>query len=588
MDELNSQQKKAVETEGHCLVTACPGAGKTKVLSYRAARLLKQNPKGNLIAVTFTRDAALSLKDRILAQAGNSTKIRVGAGTFHSLSLNLLKKAGVKVQLASPAEQSLLIRRAAEHTRDPIKYDEAVEAIEHIKSSMDAAPPAHTSPGAEAYHLYQEYLQQAGLHDFSDLLILAVLSMRDGSVKPYKVDWLLGDESQDMDEVQMAWVMEHAKAGVETMLVADDDQSIYGWRHAQGYRGLIKYREQLDAHLVTLPINYRCDQIIIQTAAKMIEFNTERVPKDVVGASKSPGRLETHVYGDRIAEAEAVVAAIAKGSPDGAAVLARTNQLLYATELKLVAHGIPYYRTGGRSLWDQEAPGTIMGLLDAVSNKKHTGLVTALHFAGIPVTVIESVIPPDKRNSYHQILSALQNPPARAAKTGSLERERVVSLGRLCVEWGTLVKQGRTQLAIAGVSLWVRGFLTPQHPSYEICEWLTDTLMRLPGTLKMRLSTLQKPKKKEQNGVALATLHGAKGLEWDRVWMVATEYGVLPHPDSPKDEERRLCYVGVTRARHELYISWQKKQGPSQFLEEAGLLEPVSTEEKKEELLKAS
>ena len=571
MNSLNPHQQKAVLATGHCLVTACPGSGKTRVLAVRAARLLELHPNGKLLAVTFTRDAATSLKERIIGQAGETARQRVAVGTLHSLALTQLKRAGQFKRLASSAEQSLFMRRASEHTREPISHEDAVGAIEHIKSCMDTPPPPHTSPGAEAYHLYQGYMDQAGMLDFADLLLLAVLSMRDGSATPYRADWLLVDEAQDMDEVQMAWVEAHSKSGVETMLVADDDQAIYGWRHAMGYKGLTLFLQNMKAGLVTLPLNYRCDKQIIESAARLIHFNQERVPKAVEGVATEPGLVRVLSFEDRIAEADAVIQEAIKGHKEFA-VLARTNQLLDAVELKLSAHGIPYYRTGGKSLWDREAPAAVLGLLQAVSEKSHAGIVTALHFAGTKVTAMDALMPSDNSNLYRKLIANMNEPPAKAAKVGSLERERLIGLARLCREWDDLFTQGRTSLVIAGVALWARSHLQPQHPEHQICDWLSETLLRMRGSLSERLRVLQRPRKrKSQEGVALMTLHASKGLEWDRVWLLGVETGVPPHPDSPLEEERRLCYVGMTRARHELHLSWKVSAGPSQFLEEAGI-----------------
>lgn len=571
MDTLNPYQRKAVLAEGHCLVTACPGSGKTRVLAFRAGRLLDQHPNGKLLAVTFTRDAASSLKERIIAHAGGDAHNRVAVGTLHSLALNQLKRARLLKRLASPAEQALFMRRASEHTREPISLEDAIQAIDGIKSCMEPPPPAHSSAGAEAYHLYRGYMDQAGMIDFADLLLLAVLSMRDRSARPYGADWLLVDEAQDMDEVQMAWVEEHSKSGVETMLVADDDQSIYGWRHAMGYRGLTQFRERMKADLVTLPVNYRCDKLIIESAARLIAHNKERVPKAIEGVADEPGVAQVLSFEDRLLEAEAVIAEAAK-SHNEFAVLARTNLLLDATELQLSAHGIPYYRTGGKSLWDREAPAAVLGLLQAVTEKKHSGIITALHFAGTPVTALDALLPPNATDPYRKLLSAMNEPPARAGKPGSMERERLISLARLIQEWDGLLRQQRTSLVIAGVALWVRNHLHPQHPEHEICEWLSETLLKMKGDLSRRIALLLRPRKKtKREGVALMTYHSSKGLEWDRVWMIGVESGVLPHPESPLEEERRLCYVGMTRARHELYLSWKAGAGPSMFLEEAGL-----------------
>jgi superfamily I DNA/RNA helicase len=569
---LNASQQDAVDSDGHCLITACPGSGKTRVLAHRAARLLKGNESGKLIAVTFTKDAADSLKSRILEEAGDSIRDRLAVGTLHSLALNQLKRAGMFKGLASPAEQALLMRRAAQHAKEPVQIDDAIVAIEHYKSSLEPPPSRYESALAETYHIYQTYLEQAGLMDFSDLLIKAALGMREGSIKPYAADWLLVDEAQDLDAVQMAWIDEHSKSGIETVLVADDDQSIYGWRHAMGYEGLIEFRNRVGAKLITLPINYRCDQAIIQSAAKLIGFNTKRVSKNINGESKATGFVKVLRFPDRPEEAAAMID-IAKDNPQEFAVLARTNQLLDSAELTLAAHGIPYFRAGGKSLWEKEAPSSIMGLLRAVIERKHSGILTALHFAGFKVNVIESLLPDEGKNCktpYQVLLKNFKEPPSRV-KGISIDRERLVTLGTLFDEWTQILSSQKENLLITSVAHWVKSHLPEEHIELQVCSWLEDSLKKMPGSVLQRLNLLGRRQKKQGEGVALMTLHSSKGLEWDRVWMIGVEEEVLPYSDSPIEEERRLCYVDMTRARRELYISWKESAGKSFFLEEAGL-----------------
>lgn len=574
---LNANQQKAVEATGHCLVTACPGSGKTRVLAHRAARLLSMG-QGRLLAVTFTKDAASSLKTRILEASGQSAGDRLAVGTLHSLALNQLKRAGQMKTLASPSETRLLIRRAVNECPDKISVDDATAAIDAFKSTMEQPLPGY-SPENEVYRLYRTYMEQAGLIDFSDLLMLAVLGMRDGSIKPYQADWLLVDEAQDLDGVQMEWVDLHRQAGLETMLVADDDQSIYGWRNAMGHRGLIGFKNKSKAELITLPVNYRCDQQIIQAAAKLIDFNRERVAKNVVGASANQGKVRIFQVEDRDHEANEILGLLSQSQENLGefAILARTNLLLDNTEVALIAHGIPYYRNGGKSLWEREVPTVMVGIFRALTDKRHSGLLIALHFAGVKANVIEAMLPNegiDIAKPYDTLHQALLDPPKQAGKFGTVDRDRLVDFGNLLTNWRQLLEQKKLSLVIAGVTRWIRSYLPPEHMDHDIAELLAKSLNEMKGTLKERVHylTQQKPKKSSDNAVALMTLHSSKGLEWDRVWMVALEQDVLPHPDSPLEEERRLCYVGMTRARHELYISYMQAAGASVFIEQSGFV----------------
>ena len=187
--------------KGHCTVLACPGSGKTRVLSARAAQLLESEPKGRLVAVSFTRDAATELRSRILAACGQKQARRLGVGTFHSLALAQLRRSssGKMPRLLSEGERLAVLRRCWKAPAD-ISFETAVQAIDAVKARL--VPPMFCDGALEAFaQSVQQVMAAEGVMDFSDLLLNSVRGMREGGISPLPIRWLLVDEAQDMDEV---------------------------------------------------------------------------------------------------------------------------------------------------------------------------------------------------------------------------------------------------------------------------------------------------------------------------------------------------------------------------------------------------
>src|SRR5690606_17645556 len=169
-----------------------------------------------------------------------------------------------------------------------LSFDDVVQAIDAAKAKL--SPPPLPDPALETIlHDYQHLMESEGAIDFSDLLLVAVRKMADGEMPPLPIRWLLVDEAQDMDEVQIEWVLLHGRAGVEVTLVGDDDQSLYAFRHALGYTGLREVTFALSATETTLPVNYRCAPNILAHAAKLIAHNRDRAPKKIAAHKQVPG-----------------------------------------------------------------------------------------------------------------------------------------------------------------------------------------------------------------------------------------------------------------------------------------------------------
>ncbi|MGZ8256490.1 MAG: ATP-dependent helicase [Gallionella sp.] len=568
MIELNQFQARAVNAEGHCAVLACPGSGKTRVLSMRAARLLAENKTGRLCAVTFTRDAATELKSRILQLCGEREAQRLAVGTFHSIALSQIRrlKEFSNTKLMSDGERLGLLRRCHSQYKCDTPFEKVLSLVDRAKSKL--GQPKFEDTGVEdIFNAYQSLLSTEGVMDFSDILLSVVNGIRDQSIKPLSVRWLLADEFQDVDDVQAQWVMEHGKTGIEVTIVGDDDQSLYSFRNALGYEGMQRVSKLLVSQEITLPINYRCAPNILAHAARVISNNKNRANKAIEAHRTSIGLIKTHQAADRFDEAELVVTAI-KGSMERSwAVLARTNSLLEIVEAELLSNAIPYRLAGGKSVWDGMVGSTLIGLLKSIQSDNWTGMANALSMCGIKADLLN--LEHDQKSCGQMLDKIREYIPAGDVKTSKL----IDSARRGIDDWRKQMVDGNTALAIYAASNWFAQNLTKIDRG-ALLKKLAGIVAKLKGTLAQRLNTLTRLESNANSAccAVLSTLHSSKGLEFDCVWIIGAEDNNLPHPDSTEDEERRLFYVGMTRARDRLEISSSLEDGlPSRFLSEAEL-----------------
>lgn len=569
--ELNPHQERAINASGHCTILACPGSGKTRVLSARAIRLLSTHDKGRLCAVTFTRDSAEELKQRILPSCKPEDVKRLAVGTFHSITLSQLKRlprSHKPKRLLSEGERLALLRRCVAQHPTEVPFTALVKAIDTAKARIET--PVFSEPDIEdVYVAYQDTLASEGAMDFSDIVLLAVRKITSGELPPLAVRWLLVDEAQDMDQVQMEWIKLHGLAGTEVTLVGDDDQSLYTFRHAMGYAGLIEITTTLASTEATLPLNYRCAPNILGHAAKLIAHNKDRAPKRIEAYKKSLGEVCLVRASDRYDEGDVMVDRIRMhGEEQEWAILGRTNLQLDPIELCLITAGIKCKRSGGKSVWDAKLGSAFMGLLRSVLDGGWTGAANALAFAGVSPSFMNSREVQGAGDCAHYLTRILE-----LRGTGGEHHRLVAGLQAGFNSWTEQAKKDRPALVVHGVSSWLLPYCTSEKQT-AMLQRLESAVAKLKGTLAQRLRFLAASESKQKTpGVHLMTLHSSKGLEFDNVWIMGAEDGNLPHTDSSEEEERRLMYVGMTRARHRLTISSAMEEGDeSRFLEEAGLL----------------
>ncbi|AVQ00370.1 hypothetical protein C7S18_24025 (plasmid) [Ahniella affigens] len=529
------------------MIAACPGSGKTTVLRHRANHILMQSPRHRIAAVTFTVQAARELSERI-ASTVTSAKGRVQAGTFHSLCLNQLRQAGQHPQILPENHARQLVHRATKEIDSSIKVAEAQAFIDRTKACISPSLASAPVPYREIYQRYEELRSDRGSMDFSDLVREAVLGMREGRVRPLSVTHLLVDEFQDSDEVQLAWVLEHSRLGVQVSVVGDDDQCIFAFRSALGYQALHRFKEATGAHQVTLDTTHRCAGKIVEHSGALIAHNSERLSKSLTTSNREDGSVQLLVGKDLVHEAAMIVDRIrASRQPERTvAILARSNHLLDGVEAALLGAAVPYVRIGGQSLFETRSAALLTGLLRAIIGESLLGIDHALSEAKVPTGVVDLVHGHVSRHGGSALALGNYSGPGHPALDNL--RERIAPLT-------SQAAANRSNLVIYGIEAWLNAHVFKSKPC-PVLPHCVKALVSLSGSLAQRIRAAELSEKKhDPDAVRIMTLHASKGLEFDDVWIYAANQGALPHESSLIEEERRLFYVGMTRARSNLVVT---------------------------------
>lgn len=612
MAQLNDFQKRCVVAEGHLLITACPGSGKTTVLAHRAENLLTKHPGENLLAVTYTRDAALELKQRILKRIPSANG-RVGAATFHSLAMRQLKETGVRINIISSSETKAVVTKIL----SSFGVDEA-EAIKFygdelssVQSFVDPYEYPRMSKDDILANLWVEYNKikaSMGKMDFSDILTRSVSGMRDGSIKPYKAKFLLADESQDMDSVQHAWIEAHAKNGTDVTLVGDDDQEIYSFRMSTGFKGMDGFRKKLNATSEILPINYRCGKKILEAAATLIKNNNpDRLDKPIQSGvvyegtihkpkpfiKESSGEHLTSSYNENSALVAEIISTDRRNKKSEKysgdwAVLSRDNLALSEIEVLLREAGVNF-EIKQSSFWDLPSVRDLISVLSYLASGEWLGMAIYINnylrashvFDNGCKSVLDAYKATEDEHIKHGLRTVLyyegEWKKMLALNTKDSHDEVIADVADFVVS--NLIPEDKEKLEKKKrIILAARDLLLCTNT-----DLLKDRIFLRTNPMAKSVDAGMSPRdqaiKDKELFVTLLTLHSSKGLEFDNVWMRGCESANFVDPK--KDgrmrnvpEERRLFYVGMTRARHNLHFSYSYAEDEdldAVFLLEAGI-----------------
>ena len=637
MNGLNAAQKDAVSTlAGPLLVLAGAGTGKTRVVTFRIAELIKhRTAPDRILAVTFTNKAAGEMQERAASLLGKRRKgdKRPEISTFHSLCVRILKRhitrLGYPAQFAiyDRGDQESVARAALRDIRVEgavLRPSDLVNIISRWKTAAIRPAEAAAVAGSDKEHLaamayrrYQRSLKTAGAVDFDDLLLCTeelfatqpdVLTAEAG-----RFDHLLIDEYQDTNGAQYRIVKALASPHRNLCVVGDDDQSIYGWRGAEVAHILRFKRDWPEAKVVRLEENYRSVGAILHLANTLIAFNRQRHDKVLRACREEGERPRVMQYPDETTEANQVVEEIRSqifrrlAEPRDFAILFRTNEQPRAFEQELRRAKLPYTLIGGMSFYDRKEVRDILAYLKLlVHPRDEVSLLRIINTParGIGQRAVETLLATavSQGRPLWEILpeaSRIEGLPEAAVKAVGEFRHLIEQFqGRLKTE---------SPVDVAASLVHTIGYQDEinrqyKEPAEQLARWNTveEVINSLAGyqqkaeeptmagflddvALVGRDDRQDKESQLARNAIVLMTLHSAKGLEFPQVYLVGMEEGILPHHRSVDaegtaiDEERRLCYVGVTRARDRLTLTlalnrnkWGKSRQttPSRFLYE--------------------
>jgi DNA helicase-2/ATP-dependent DNA helicase PcrA len=642
--ELNPVQLEAVlHTEGPLLILAGAGSGKTRVITYRIAHLIRD--KGvkpwNLLAVTFTNKAAREMQERVKSLLQVSSLSNLWISTFHAACVRILRKnihhLGFKSHFViyDTADRLALLKECEKD----LNIDEKTLAPKLISSRISNAKSCLWTPEeykqratqfldekiAQVYKLYQQKLKQNNALDFDDLLMVTVQLFQEiPEVLHYYQElfkYILVDEYQDTNHAQYRWIYHLAQKHRNLCVVGDDDQSIYAFRMAD-IRNILDFEKDYpEARLIKLEQNYRSTQNILDAAWSVVVNNRNRKQKRLWTNKGSGPKILLYTAYNESDEARFVCEAISQlhqqESRDYShfAILYRINAQSRSFEESLIRANIPYTLVGGLKFYDRKEIKDLLAYLRVIANSedpialKRILNVPARHIGEKTLEKIENFA----RQQGYFLFQAMKEMaktdllPSRALKAIHQFIQLIEDL-KLYAETHTVSQVLQRLLEVTSYREWLKEEdpLDAENRIENIQELLAATLefeqnasdKSLLAFLDQAALTSDVDTYQAQAGmVTLMTLHSAKGLEFPVVFMVGMEEGLLPYyhgssnfylSEAEREEERRLCYVGMTRAKERLILTlansrrfyssdgWQRQ--PSSFIEEipSFLLEKVS------------
>ena len=617
LDTLNPAQREAVEkTEGPVLILAGAGSGKTRVLTTRIGHLIEDKgvQPANILAITFTNKAANEMRERV-EETLDSDASDMWISTFHSCCVRILRKDINRIGynrsfvIYDSADQVTLVKDCLKELNLSDKVFEPKVIISTISGAKDKLydpkqfKAMHMNDNrmskiADVYALYQDRLKRNSALDFDDLIFKTVeLLKSDKEVLDYyrnRFKYIMVDEYQDTSKAQYELIKILAKEHQNICVVGDDDQSIYGWRGAD-IRNILEFEKDYDnVHVVKLEQNYRSTQIILDAANTVISNNIERKRKRLWSEKKEGELIKIQVAQDEIEESDFVADMIAKISREqnrsykDFAILYRANAQSRSVEDALNRGQIPYNIYGGTKFYERKEIKDLIAYLRVIQNPQDDisiKRIINIPRRGIGLRTIEKIEDRAslKQESIYSVLIDIETNSEISTKARNSISEFVDNV------IGTL----RTMREVYPVSKLIEkviesidyyGYIDELYKGdKEEAEERKDNVkefisvaMEFEQTSEEKdletfltgvALTSESSEEEEIDKVSLMTIHTSKGLEFPVVFIVGMEDGLFPIAravrsmnDSEIEEERRLCYVGITRAKEILYLTLTQKR----------------------------
>ena len=599
-DLTDAQQAAVVHAEGPLLILAGAGSGKTRVITRRVAYLLSQGIRpNNILAITFTNKAAGEMRNRVEQLVPGN---RVIVSTFHALGARLLRQYAERLgfdrnfTIYDIDDRNKLVKAALEATGiDNVKFSperiagaisKAKNALKTPKEYEKTATDFFEQTTAKVYHGYEKRLRTANAMDFDDLLYLPALALKHNEELRAELDarfkYVLIDEYQDTNTAQYEIAKRLSLNYNNLCVVGDPDQSIYKWRGSDIKNILDFERDFSDTRVITLTQNYRSTKNILNAASFLIDFNTQRKKKSLVTDNPLGDPVRVITFDNGLDEAEGVVLRIKEAVKAGTfkyrdhAIFLRINALTRSLESAFVKHGVPFQIVKGLAFFARKENKDILAYLRLLVNPADT--VSFMRVVNEPARGIGKVS-----------LDRLQAFAADQAITLFAAASQVARIAEIKGKAATGLRNFHKMLSelrskldmppheMIRLVLEKSGYATALKESGE-----DDDAERLANVEELVTAAKQFHDTNAENtlldfleGITLAsdvdgwdeqsdhvsvmTLHASKGLEFPVVYILAMEQGLLPHErsmgrDDEIEEERRLCFVGMTRAMKELYL----------------------------------
>lgn len=639
---LNPQQAEAViNTEGPILIMAGAGSGKTKVLTCRVANLLQKGVRPyRILAITFTNKAAAEMRERVNNMSGPAAK-DVWLFTFHAFCARFLRMEidklpgyGGNFAIYDTADSQNLIKQILkEMNLDDKRFQPSgiLSRISNAKNALQDAAAFARQAGdfyeqkvADIYSRYEQKLQLNNALDFDDLLMLSIKLLQENKEVREKYqdrfDYLLVDEYQDTNHAQYLLTKFLAAKHRNICVVGDADQSIYGWRGADIQNILDFEKDYPDAKVIKLEQNYRSTQIILDAANAVIENNTGRKPKNLWTENKSGADIIYFQAVDERDEARFVIEQLQNlqrtenKKLGDMAILYRTNTQSRIFEEMLIKSGISYNMVGGLKFYERKEIKDIIAYLRVIFNPADS--LSLLRIINVPKRGIgDASLAKIQAYAAANNVSLFEAVSNAAAIDGLSSRfvSKLDDLAGIIFELMNLASEAPVEDLIDRV-LRDTGYLeelenerTPQAQSridnlHELIsvaqEFAASEEENNLENFLAHVALVSDIDDTElgEDAITLMTLHSSKGLEFPVVFLVGMEEGLFPHARTLMDEteieeERRLCYVGITRAKEKLFLSSTKMRTiygntvtypPSRFLQEipARLVKTIKRQER--------
>jgi DNA helicase-2/ATP-dependent DNA helicase PcrA len=603
---LNDRQREAVEAcDGHELVLAGAGSGKTRVLTVKIAHLVRERGVApwRITAVTFTNKAAREMLGRVAGMVGDNLR-GMQVSTFHSWGLRFLRRHGnALAEIGYPADfvifdradcRSLMKRILKEHDFEASDAGAVLDAVSRAYAGCDPYALSFKIDGHlyDVYEAYRASLKSQGALDFDDLMILPLhLLLRDPALlsdERGRAEWILVDEYQDVNKPQHTLLKLLAGDTNRVMAVGDPDQSIYGWRGADMSLIMNFERDFPDARVFVLDQNYRSAGSILEAAKEVIRNNGNRREKTLWTSAEKGAQVTLVKCVNEVGESEFIADEIERlvsghdGKPydyGDICVLYRINALSRVYEQSLLERGIPYRVVRGTSFYERREIKDVLAMLRLAVNPRDAASLERV--ANIPPRGLG-------KKTVARIAALLRDAdgPVEIDEIWDGLVPRVCLKGRAAegaADLGRVMRRIRAASSLeeavdcvlydAGYADWLAG---EYHEDYgerlenvrELASIRPEGASVAEGIAEAALYTDQETVG-EGPQVNLLTLHASKGLEFPVVFVAGMEEGVFPSSralekeeeyDDGIEEERRLCYVGMTRARERLYLSGAKKR----------------------------